>query len=106
MKLVLVINLILILFLNIFTLKVKNPEQTAGDMGGGDSGQFVRRNQPIEHIIIPLMNKLNADYSKWSAPDIKKWRTKELEKDKDLEYWKKRSERFASEAKMLLKQGR
>ena len=44
-------------------IQLKNPDQVAGDSVGGDNGEFLRRNQPQEHIIIPLINSLEAEYN-------------------------------------------
>jgi hypothetical protein len=56
-------------------LQVKNPDQPSGDSNGGDSGEFLRRDQPAEHILIPLINELEAEYI--FIPDIRTYRNKE-----------------------------
>ncbi len=66
-------------------LQTKNPDQ-ALQAGGGDSGDFKRRDEPQEHIIIPLINTKEADYNPWVAPDIRKYRKEALKPDKDLEF--------------------
>ncbi len=53
-------------------LQLKNPDQPAGGSGGGNSGEFNRRDQVQEHVIIPLINTLEAEYI--FAPNIKEYR--------------------------------
>ena len=62
----------------------KNPDQVAGGSGGGDNGEFLRRNQPQEHIIVPLINSLEAEYV--FAPDIRKYRKSLTKTDKGIEF--------------------
>ena len=66
----------------------ENPDQPAGGSAGGDNGEFMRRNQPQEHIIIPLINSLEAEYNPLFS-DIRKYRKKVTKKDKGIEYRKK-----------------
>ena len=63
-----------ILFNNVLTVKIKskNPDEVLADSNGGDSGEFVRRNQPQEHLIIPLINYSEAEYI--PNIDIRKYR--------------------------------
>lgn len=82
-------------------LQIKNPDQPAGDANGGDSGEFLRRNQPQEHIFIPLINTLEAEYNPLFK-DIRKFRKKQLEPDKGLKFKKKINEQLNSEVKKLI----
>ena len=66
-------------------LQTNNPDQ-ALQSGGGDSGDFKRRDEPQEHIIIPLINTKEADYNPWVAPDIRKFRKEAMKPDKDIEF--------------------
>lgn len=59
-------------FLNILTVKLKNPDEVLADSNGGNNGEFIRRNQPQEHVIIPLINSLEAEYT--PNIDIKEYR--------------------------------
>src|SRR4051812_3638857 len=81
--------------------QLSNPDQSAGDANGGDSGEFLRRNQPMEHIFIPFINTLEAEYNPLFM-DIKKYRKKLLEPDKGLKYKKKISDQLNSEVKNLI----
>ena len=65
-------------FHNILTVKLKNPDEVLADSNGGNNGEFMRRNQPQEHVIIPLINSLEAEYT--PNIDIKEFR-KNLEKE-------------------------
>lgn len=69
-------------------ISASNPDQAAGGSGGGDNGEFLRRNQPQEHIIIPLINSLEAEYNPVFT-DIRKYRRKVNKKDRGIEYKKK-----------------
>jgi hypothetical protein len=50
-----------------------------------------RNNQPPEHIIIPLMNTQEADYNPYVAQDIREYRRKRLQPDKDIDFLVKMS---------------
>jgi hypothetical protein len=80
----------------------KNPDQVAGDSVGGDSGEFLRRNQPQEHIIIPLINILEAEYNPWFAPNIKKYRKELVKPDKGLKFMKKLNEELNKEVNKIV----
>ena len=60
-------------------IQIKNPEQSAGFAGGGDSGEFTRWHQPQEHMLVPFVLDIQADYNPWVAHDIKKFRKKYVE---------------------------
>jgi hypothetical protein len=47
---------------------------------------YTRRIEPQEHIIIPLIDKKEASYNPWVAPDIRKYRKKRMLPDKDIEF--------------------
>jgi hypothetical protein len=81
---------------------IKNPDQVAADSGGGDNGEFLRRNQPQEHLIIPLINNLEAEYSPLFS-DIKKFRKKAVEKDKGIVIRIKEDKELVEEINKLLK---
>jgi hypothetical protein len=89
-----------------FTQKVevvsnfKNPNEPAADSNGGDSGEFLRRNQPQEHILIPLINSLEAEYV--LIPDIRKYRRTITSTDRGVEYRKKMNKDLNNEVKNLL----
>lgn len=61
-------------------LRGKNPDETLADINGGNNGEFLRRNQPQEHIIIPLINSLEAEYT--PLADIRK-STEEILKEEE-----------------------
>ena len=88
-----------------FTQKVeavsnlKNPNEPAADSNGGDSGEFLRRNQPQEHILIPLINSVEAEYV--LIPDIRKYR-KTVTTDRSVEIRKKRNKDLNDEVTNLL----
>ena len=67
-------------------IQIKNPEQSAGFAGGGDSGEFTRWHQPQEHMLVPFVLDIQADYNPWVAPDIKKFRKQKLKVDRDLKF--------------------
>ena len=67
-------------------IQLDNPDQVAGDSVGGDNGEFLRRNQPQEHIIIPLINTLEAEYNSIFAPDIKNFRKEAVKPDKGVKF--------------------
>jgi hypothetical protein len=102
-----IINLLIIFFVLVFfvnfthSVGVANPDQVASDSGGGDNGEFLRRNQPQEHIIIPLINSLEAEYT--FAPDIKKYRKKLNEPNKGIKFIIKRNEDLNKKVENLLK---
>jgi hypothetical protein len=83
-------------------ISASNPDQAAGGAGGGDSGEFLRRNQPQEHIIIPLINSLEAEYNPLFS-DIRKYRRKVNKIDKGIEYKKKLNFLLNSQLLSLLK---
>lgn len=63
-------------------------------------GEFLRLNQPQEHIIIPLINSFEVEYNPFVAPSIKKYRkdlVKYLKKDKDLKFKMKQDEELNAE---------
>ena len=78
-----------ILFNNVLTVKIKskNPDEVLADSNGGDSGEFVRRNQPQEHLIIPLINSSEAEYI--PNIDIRKYRQDIIEQLKYNNKYKK-----------------
>lgn len=85
MKFILHCIVLLLLINEVVFVKIRsrNPDEVLADSNGGDNGEFVRRNQPQEHLIIPLINSLEAEY----APniDIRKYREemiKELNQNK------------------------
>ena len=80
---------------------VENPDQPGAASMGGDNGEFLRRNQPQEHIIVPLINILEAEYNPLFM-DIKKFRKKELETDKGIEYRMKEDKELDARMKNLL----
>ena len=64
-------------------LQTENPDHAAGSGGGGNNGEFERRDQVTEHILIPLLNTFEVEYP--FAPDIKKFRKKYVERiNKDI----------------------
>lgn len=83
-----------------FKFKSKNPGDGASESGGGDNGEFLRRNQPQEHIIIPLINNLEVEYPMIS--DIKDYRKQMLKKDKSLEIKQKRIKEMQKELSTLI----
>jgi len=82
--------------------KAKNPGDGASESGGGDNGEFLRRNQPQEHIIIPLINSLEVEYPMIS--NIKDYRRERLMKDKNLDYKQKRIKEMQKELNNLINQ--
>ena len=75
------------------TLKetIKNPDENLDSNNGGNNGEFNRRTQPQEHIVIPLINTLEAEYT----PNINiQDYTKSIvnEQDKQIKRTKKLSE--------------
>jgi hypothetical protein len=81
---------------------IKNPDQVAADSGGGDNGEFLRRNQPQEHLIIPLINNLEAEYNPVFS-DIKKFRKKSVKKDKGIVFRIKEDKELTEKINKLLK---
>jgi len=58
-------------------------------------GEYLRLNQPQEHIIIPLINSFEVEYNPFVAPKIKKYRkdlVKFLKADKDLKFKMKQND--------------
>jgi len=53
-------------------IQVQNPDQPAGGAGGGNSGEFVRRDQITEHILIPLLSTFDVEFP--FAKDIREYR--------------------------------
>ena len=55
MKVILLIMVITLILNEVNTVKLRNrnPDEVLADSNGGDNGEFVRRNQPQEHVIIP-----------------------------------------------------
>jgi hypothetical protein len=83
MKIILLVVVLVVQYIN--GIRYRNPDQSLSS-GGGSSGEIVRRNQPQEHIIIPLINTQEADYNPFVAPDIREFRRKMLHKDSDLDF--------------------
>jgi hypothetical protein len=65
-------------------LGVKNPDQSLQAAASGGNAEFLRRNQPPEHVLIPLINTQEADYNPFVAPDIREYRKRKLQEDKDI----------------------
>lgn len=65
---------------------LSNPDQPSADSGGGDGGEFLRRHQPQEHLIIPLINKVTGDYNPFFNLDIKKYRKEYTKLDKNIKF--------------------
>lgn len=80
MKVILLIMVITLILNEVNTVKLRNrnPDEVLADSNGGDNGEFVRRNQPQEHVIIPLINNLEAEYS--PIIDIRKYREEMINK--------------------------
>ena len=53
-------------------IQVQNPDQPVGDAGGGNSGEFVRKDQITEHILIPLLSTFDVEFP--FAKDIREYR--------------------------------
>jgi hypothetical protein len=53
-------------------LQIQNPDQPNGGSSGGQSGEFVRRDQITEHIMIPLLNTFEVEFP--FAKDIRAFR--------------------------------
>ena len=45
-----------------FTSCLQNPDEVMADSNSANNGEFIRRNQPPEHIIIPLITIQNVSY--------------------------------------------
>jgi hypothetical protein len=41
---------------------LQNPDEVMADSNSANNGEFIRRNQPPEHIIIPLISNQNVSY--------------------------------------------
>jgi hypothetical protein len=77
----------------------RNPDQVAADSGGGDSGEFLRRNQPQEHIFIPLIDTLEAEYL---IPEIRKYRKIVTKPDKGIKLKLKIDEELNKEVNKII----
>ncbi len=66
-------------------LQASNPDQVL-QSSGGDSGEFKRRNEPQEHIIIPLIDTKEASYNPWVAVDIRNYRKMKIMPDRDIDF--------------------
>ncbi len=70
--------------------------ESMGLQAGGGNGQsnddWTRRNEPQEHVIIPLIDTKEASYNPFVAPDIREYRKKKTEEDKDVEFQIKNSQ--------------
>jgi hypothetical protein len=80
MKKYIVIGLVLLLQVSC------NPDQALQAASTGSSSEYMRRNQPPEHVIIPLINTQEASYNPFVAPDIREYRRKRLQTDKDIDF--------------------
>ena len=65
-------------------IKIRNPDITAGSSGGGDSGEFERKHQPMEHIFVPILNTVEGDYNPYFNTNIKIYRQNKLQLDKGI----------------------
>lgn len=65
---------------------IRNPDQPAASSGGGDSGEFIRRHQPQEHLFIPLINKQTGDYNPFFNTDIKIYRKENTKLDSNIKF--------------------
>jgi hypothetical protein len=79
----------------------KNPDQVAGDTVGGDNGEFLRRNQPTEHLFVPLINNLQAEYNPMFN-DIRKYRKEQVREDKGIKFQLKVGEEIDQKLKGML----
>ncbi len=59
-------------------LQIQNPDQPSGGSTGGNSGEFVRRDQITEHIMIPLLNTFDVEFP--FAKDIREFRKDYVDK--------------------------
>lgn len=51
-----------VIFEVVYVFCMKNPDEVMADSNGGNSGEFIRRNQPPEHVIIPLLSNYTPIY--------------------------------------------
>lgn len=78
------------------SIKNLNPDQPSASSGGGDSGEFIRRHQPQEHLFIPLINSVTGDYNPYFQTDIKKYRKEKTKLDKNIKFlakWEKENKK-------------
>lgn len=89
--------------LNFSFMQSGNPDQVAGSSTGGDNGEFLRRNQPQEHLFIPLINSLEVEYNPYVAPDIREYRHKESKDERESKLRTKMDQYYEKQTQAILK---